>query len=491
MSSNRRVPGRVFPVVVILVAIIATIVGWRAMSRRPVPTTIIDTLDIDGEYAVLIRDVADDPERSFLSLYHATRGEVWGALIPRYAATPGRERGVVATDEVITVRAIRNRKAFLMAFDARHGRKLGSVFPLRDEASQSPSPRDGAMLPGVDSLGDSGEVFEVLGAAEGGEVLVGFDLDRGRVRWTTELGSSPIRGMRLRATRVIIEQADGVALADRDNGALERWPGAASPCVTADRMYASTGKQPGQGADGQAASNQLQVVGLDVAASGDSRVSAAIVAPAWLTLAGPCGVRGDVLVVVVGQGDEAGEAGAMSAVVALRRDALERGEIAPVWRVDLGRSWSQDRVTRQAPDRSPMAGELTRFVPVLVGAPDVLVMVDVDTGRIAWQSPQRPSLRDARLMSAAGRHYLYQPGTRNLAVFDGDSGALHQAVILEGYNEVTPYHIAGQRIWLSAGETWTVLDGATLRAIPGVSVSRDITTVTDRVAEELGAPGSM
>lgn len=474
MSSNRRVLGRIFPVIVVVVAITATIIGWRVMGSRPAPTAIIDIRNIDGEYAVLVREVEGDPERSFLSLYHVSRGEVWGALIPRYAARSEREQGVVATDEVITVRAVRNSKPFLMAFDARRGRKLGSVFPLRDEDS---SPRDGAMLPGIDSLGDSGEVFEVLSREDGQEAVVGFDLARGRVRWSTALGSSPVRGARLRPTRVIVEQDDGVALLSRSDGTLRRLPAAGPICVTADAVYHASG--PGGSSDAR-----LHVVELAGASSDESR---SMVAPAGLAPAGPCGTRGDVLVMAV---DSQASGSGRGALIALRRDALERGDLQLAWRIALDRPWARERTTRQAPDRAPLAGELTRFVPVLLGAPDVLVMIDVDRGAIAWKSPERSSLRDARLMSAGGRHYLYEPTTGILAAFRGDAGSLDAAVILEGYSEVTPHQIAGERLWLVSGASWTILDGKTLQTAGEVSSASGITAITSRLAAELRAPGA-
>ena len=465
MRSEPSVPGRIFVIVVAIVATLSGILGWRALHRRPVPTTIVDIANLDGEYAVVIRDVAGEPDRSFISLFHtandgATIRESWGAVIPAYAARGKDHSAVAATTEVVAVRTVIDGWPNIIAFDARHGRKLGSVFPLGGPpvaAAASFEP------PGVPSLADEGQAFELFGAPGSWSRVVSLDLVQGKVQATIETGSAVIERAWLRPGHVILERADALTFLARESAQTSRIAKNGRVCVTDDAIYFL------------ARESVLATVTL-ANLLGDP-VEHRIALPGGDTLAGTCGVyEGQlILAVTTGQG--------LGSLVAVGNDAS-----APAWRIDLEHPWPADLASQPYPDEMSMAGALTRFVPVLVGAPGsaVLAMVDVASGQIAWQSPPRPSLHGARLMQIAGQHYLYAPRSRILAAFGGESGKLGAAVELAGYGAVRPYQIAGGRIWLSAGQRFQVIDAVTLQGLAHGSAPGGPRDVKTQLSSELG-----
>src|SRR5690606_32544750 len=168
--------------------------------------------------------------------------------------------------------------------------------------------------------------------------------------------------------------------------------------------------------------------------------------------------------------------------------AVDRATLAVAWRVELPGRVRRDAVAVQAPARTPLAGSLARHVPVLVAAPDRLIMIDMDAGAIAWQSAPWPALAGAHLMrdDAAGQ-YVHVPGeSAILGRFDGASGELAAAVALPGLATVWPHHMAAGRIWLFGGERWGVLDAGSLAALPAASAVDVGVDTRDSLARSLG-----
>lgn len=477
---SSRVPGPVL-VVALLALVAAAVAGaWYALGKRPSAAGAVELAAIDGEYAVLIRDVASDPGRSFLSLMHARRGEVWGALIPAYEAGRGPGSRVVTTTGVISVRVPTGGVPYVRVFDAARGDKLGryALVPVeRDE--QAPPVTE--LMGNATSMAGNGHSFELL-AVDGTAVAVALDLTAGIPLWRRELGPAPVGPVWLREHHLLVYGAGRLQILDRltgqpapgadDGVAMEAWP-----CVLAERVYGMD-----QGA--------VRVISIS---DGRTRTADAL---AGAALAGMCGSHGDHDVLAVNDAQGA------SALV-----AVDPASLAPRWRVELGVPLLVPAALHLgAPDAMSLTGDLPRFVPLLAGedrAPR-LVLVDVESGRISRQSTPAPQLAGARIMHAGGRFYLWapqgSPGTATLAAIDGATGTLEAAATLESAAPVWPGHIAGGHVWIhdeSGRDTaaWAVLDGERLTVVSSGQGNRPadpgplrVTDTRDALARGLGMP---
>jgi outer membrane protein assembly factor BamB len=467
-TRSTRIPGPVLVLVSLLVIAAAVAGAWHLLGLRPNATGIIDLSAIDGEYAVVVRNVARDPRRSFLSLISAERGEVWGGMIPGYVAGDELPGHVGATAGVVSVRVEASGIPYIHAFAAARGAKLGR-YPLvpdaHDAVPAGSPPSAGASIAG------NGQLFELVTTAAGAVDVVAIDLEQGRPLWRRTLAGPDAAGpVWLRERHLLVHQAGRLHILDRSTGqpAPDHADGAplSSPCALADRVY---GMQDGA------------VAVLPLAGGALRQINNAPAAPDAVPatgLAGICGRHGndDVLLVVTADG-------AASLV------AVDAHTLTQRWRLDLGQPpLVSAPLYRNTPDA--LAGPLSRFLPVLAGQPGAprLLLIDLDAGRTVRESAPASRLRDARIMHAGGRFYLWTPEGPTLAVIDGATGTLTAAAMLPGMAPTWPRHIAGGHVWAyrPAGHhttdgaadravgAWLVLDGVTL-AVVAAGTGNDVT----------------
>ncbi|WP_428268618.1 hypothetical protein [Haliangium sp.] len=442
-TRARRVSGRLAVVVVMSLVAAAVVGAWGALGGKPRATGITTVVAIDDTYAVLVREVSGDPERSFLSLFDAGRGEVWGALIPTYGEDDRRAGRIATTAGVISVRTATGGVPYVHAFEAARGAKLGRLLLTASERVAHP-------VPGLGSVFGDGWSFEFVADDDGTEVTA-IELEPGRIRWRRELGPGPIAGAWLRGPRLVVYRPPAGA----DTGHLDVFardsgePAVAEarvgeldgdPCVLDDRAYARR--------DGA-------VVAVDLGGGG-TRPVAAVPAAAALT----CGRHGELDLLVAT--DDGGQA---------TLTAIEPDSLALRWRLPLAAS---------SPDALPLAPDSGRrvpawpgIIPVLDGAPERprLTLVDLARGAIQAHSEPDPRWAGARVFVRGPRVYLWAPaGTPSaplLASWDGATGALDAAVAVPDMAPLTPAQLAPGRLWLylhgpERSQTWVVLDAVTL-----------------------------
>ena len=471
MTSERRLLGRIFPVLMAVVAVSAVVFGWSALGQRPTATGFIDLINLDGEYAVVVREVEGDADRSFISLFHARDGERWGGVIPRYAAHGDARTAIAGTSEVVAVRTVSYGQPKVFAYDARYSRWLGSVFPLGETGSPSQGSSDGYVLPSVGSLAGGGQAFEIFGQENSWTTAVSFDLEHGKVLWSADLGSETILRAWLRPDHLVLERAGALTLVARPDGKVQRIDARSPFCVTDTAVHwiaDDTFHTAPLSASGRPEVQKIANLAEKQPELADS------------SLTGLCGTWNDRLILTLARPDRA------SAVVALDRAALARGAWQMAWHIDLAFPLADDPVARLCPDRAPLSGQLTRFVPLLTGHPNGLAIIDLDAASVAWKSPKRPSMSSAWLMSSERRHYLYEPDKSVLAVFDGTSLGLGAAVELPGFRSVQPRHIAGNRVWVTSGQHWAILDATSLGPAPDSPEPEGMRDIRSQLSSELG-----
>lgn len=451
--------GRVAVAVYLALAAAAVIAGWFAIANRPHPTSLVELAAIDVEYAVLVRDVAGDPDRSFTSLFHIERGEVWGALVPRVSMPAGVRSAVVATAGVVAVHVQSGERVDLMAFDAARGEKLGRV-TVADPAV------DGSGLAHAGSVaGDDGTVFELVLRAEG-SVVMAIDMHHGTIRWRSELDQvhrpahAWLRGQHLlvyvQDRLHILDRATGLPAAGAEGGVAL----APVPCVLDDRVY---GVRDG-------VLHAVSLPGGD--AGGDAGVhTRPLPGASPHMLLGVCGRHGkrDVLLTLrpYRHGASNGDGGG-GAIVAVDRDTD-----ATAWTLDLAHSPTLEHLSQlTGPETASLAGALPRYAPVLLkdGFAGILAMLDLERGEIAWQSRPASELLNATLVRMPGQPERWPDAwlatSRHLAVLDGNTGALRAAVAPDGFPLSWPRHLPDGRLWIRDHERWGVLDGNSLAVVP-------------------------
>lgn len=469
-----RLRGPVAVAVYLVLAAAAVTAGWVAISDRPRPTGLVELRAIDAEYAVLVRDVAQDPDRSFLSLFHIDRGEVWGALVPRVAKWSREHSAIVATAGVVAVYVRAGERIDLMAFDAARGEKLGRITVVEPAM-------DGAVLAHAGNVVDSGAVFDLVLQA-GDTVAMAIDLRQGLIRWRTTLGQGRPAHAWLRGQHLLVYVQDRLHILDQATGrpASGTEGGIAldpTPCVLDDRAYGfrdgvlhavllSGG--PGGGPDGHA--RPLPV---------ESQHSPHM-------LLGICGHHGnrDVLVTLQSNRDRV-HTGTLIAV--------DRDTGTAAWTMALAHPLTLSQLSGwTGPRTASLSGALPRYAPILLSHEDtgILAMLDLERGEIAWQSRPAFELLDATLVRIPGQRDTWLGAGRFLAVLDGNTGALGAAVASNGRPFSWPWHIASGRLWIRSYDAWGVLDAGSLALVPGVGTLTVQADVRQLLIERLGVPGT-
>lgn len=437
----------------IVLATLGVIGGYLTLKQHPSPTAIIDIVNLDGDTAVVIRDTHGPDERSFISLFDREHGERWGALIPTYAQTHPARRAVAATEEVVFVRSVGSGELSFFAFGGARGQKLGRIDPFeRDD------PDDDSTLIGLSRIGtlaDAGDAFEFSGDDGRRVAALGFNLKDGTLKWRAELGPLSIERAWLRTDHIVLATANEILVLKRETGVIAgRVPATGAPCVLDERVYAN------RASDGRLVAIDLKAVDLSRPPS-ISEIASGPVARAQLH--GMCGHRGKRVLMAVR--DPSG-----SAMV-----AVDTHTNAVVWRIAIDGAWIADDIVAHTPDRVPLSGALTRYVPILFSADASTVrvaMIDTDEGRVVWRS-NAPGFRVARLFSADSGHFLYLPERAVLAVFDGTDGVLRAARSVEGFAPIWPRQVAGDSVWVFRQSTWAVLDAGRLTPRAGQG-ARDV-----------------
>jgi hypothetical protein len=467
-ASTRRIRGWIAVVIFVVLSTLGVTGAWHLLTQRPAPGDIVELVNIDGDYAVAVRALQNESARSFLSMLERERGERWGGLIPRYPGNDDPRTGVAATAEVVTVRTVSSGQPTLMAFAARRGQKIGRVELLGER--QDPADT-GLALAAMMNLVGAGESFELFGEDGRWAALFALDLGAGMVRWRSDLGPLFIRRAWLRDRHIVLHARSGMVLIDRASGAAVTRPRADElPCVADETLLSLAG-------------DSLRIESLQTM----NEQLIPLPAAGGAVLRGLCGQRGNRLLLAMGpdQHDQ-------SALLLVDTSVPEQARKIPV-----GAAWHLDAVAWQAPDRVPLSGQITRFVPVLLGQGNdpahagTLAMLDVEAGQVTWRR-ELPWLAGARLMRDQERHYLYAPGRALLVAFDGQTGRLTGARRLPatGTSGVWPEQIAGGRIWIFHGPEWAVLDGETLALMPGAGRADPGQDITGELARELGLSGA-
>ncbi|MGE0872474.1 MAG: hypothetical protein AB7P03_28220 [Kofleriaceae bacterium] len=195
---SRRL-GWLGPAIVAVGAAIAAVGVWYAVSARPTPGDVIDTITLDPHRSVVIRAEQGGP-RSFVELI--TDGSMtWQALIPAYAGAANK-RGVAWNEFALSIRVIRGDRAEVFALSFRDSTKLGGVILA---SGRGPIDRTAT---GPLTLTDHVRSYELV-AGTGWHVLVAVDLQSGKRAWDIDidLGADPVDDAVLEGDTIWVTQS--------------------------------------------------------------------------------------------------------------------------------------------------------------------------------------------------------------------------------------------------------------------------------------------
>ena len=170
------------PIIFFVGAAAAVLGAWYVLHARPKPGAVIDTIHIDKNAEIVLREEASS-DRSFIEL-HVNGKLEWQALIPHYAGTKGRP-AIAWSPEAVTVRIERDGHAEVFAFAMRDARKLGG-YKLAPEHEPITTQAEGPI-----TLADGIRSYEIVGGTDWHQ-LISVDLASGKGLWKRDLGPAAI-----------------------------------------------------------------------------------------------------------------------------------------------------------------------------------------------------------------------------------------------------------------------------------------------------------
>jgi hypothetical protein len=164
-------------------AAVAGLGGWYMVHARPQPGAVIDTISIGSGASLVIRNEANDGERSFVELHDGDTVK-WQALIPHYVGTHARP-AIAWSPTSVTLRVQRGPRSEVFALAMNTSLKLGG-FRLAPEHEPNHTPDRGPI-----TLTDHERSYELIGG-DGWHQIVSVDLRTGDALWKVDLGDGPI-----------------------------------------------------------------------------------------------------------------------------------------------------------------------------------------------------------------------------------------------------------------------------------------------------------
>lgn len=418
---------------------------------------------IDRDEAVLLtRRNEDDATHFWVQLVREDGAVVWSTETSPLAVRDALGfSGVAASDGRVVLLGERDQATVVLALGRSGGERL-----WEREVSSAPQHRIGPMLvldgPRVYALHD-----HVVGDRSI-ETITALALEDGEVLWTLAAPHPEVQSRRLDVAlrgpgRLVMTNwtTDETIELDGQTGEARRsLPMRSQGCSTPRGIVGYDPRKlvwlPGPVAGGQEASPRVVELGPDVRPSLD----------------GPCGERGDDLVIGAALGDRD---------IGLVRVGSEDGTVR--WTLPLG-DWSFQRSTS-------LDGRLPRFLPVGVygtqveGGPllDEVVVVDLDQGTIV----SRNRVDDHRVAFAtAERAYVMGTFSHVLVALDPATGAIASATRFPGTtgNDVHDEDYRFGRLWLfgmgwgrPAELSWAAVDleGGEPPRVHGEIVAVDVT----------------
>ena len=440
----------------LLIAGIAAFVLLR--PRKSERGFIIAFQTVDANTAIIVwRNNPDEgPSRSWVSRVSGDGHELWTRSIPAVAQSVGATQGLVIAGDAVVVRYSHTDKRGFRGIDhAASAFALSDGRPMWDRVLTAFQPRskvgDGDAEPHlatyVSDIAVGKHVLEV--ANTGNEtVLVGIDAVTGAEAWTQPYSDFLYAPLVVGDT-LFAHYVDQTTLVDATTGT--------------PRTVLTYGT-------GCAIGSEYLTILRD-----DNQPSLVAITPGMATprvIASPFRpIEGDMFMVSCGRYGERlvflldGAMGSKTYVVVTDRtgQVLHRIELA----YDL-HSDGPTPMTKVYPAFASLGGELTRFVPYVMSSasgsrsrPEALIMLDLETGTIAWRGFQDEQVIFGSLFRA-GTRWVWSTGqlAPTVAVFDGTTGKLVAAVEAYSYHgipDIRPSDAAGDTLWIYSGD-WSTFD---------------------------------
>ncbi len=452
---------------------------------------------IDANGAVIVwRANGDGPSTSWVSRVDGHGEAVWVQPLPEVAMSVGGTGPVTIVDGVAVVRyghRAPHQVGYLdnaaMAFALADGhvlwdRVLAQYVPPKLDDGAELKLNSLPMYASDVALGNAVISFSNDGGDFKTDLVTRTVARTGVVSWT-HLTSSKHRSPVVSGGTLSLHDVHETTLLDGATGAertLQVW---GTGCALGAEYLAieETGTE-----------RQVRLVAYPSVAAGPRVINLASDAFDGHPLVRSCGHHGDQLVFLVEASD-------------IREDPYERvvevvttdrdGKL--LHRISLGAGpIIMDSSMESDPAHAPIGGDLPRFVlhPVY-GKPSTLVMLDLETGTVAWRGKPDESLQRGVIVHI-GTRWLWSDGavSPTVALFDGTTGKLVTAVNAYSYEGVASSTALSRlatddTLWLYSGD-WTspgmapvaTLDLATLT--PRFVRAVEIHDVTTTVRAKLG-----
>jgi hypothetical protein len=453
------------------VAIAAALVGalylaWRAWALYTIHGFIVSFAAVDSGRAVVCMHANDDRyktgSRSWVGLLDARGGWVWTQKLDGSPITAARNgllvhEGHVVVRTQLTSSAPGKTSSFALA-DGHHEW-------TRDFESER-----GDTF--VDLVGAGPRVIQYV--AKGSE-LVALEAANGTVAWRMTTGKIA-RSVRVAGPSLLWSEDMGVAIAPLAGGPKRTIASGPGVCIVGGEVVSIS-------------YSNVEAVAVD-GKSAPRVVVPSLTLPEGTTgvIAARCGLWRTHPLFTVSFFDTKD-----ATKLALVEIDLASGTQVRFDPIEIGSflSVNQEPIDNRFPESAPLAGDLARFVPIVVqdGQDEALAVLDMESRKLARKGPASHERLFTEIVADHGVFYVQGGATREkeLLRFDGATGKITAAVRLPNIADLRPSAIADGRIWVHSDHwieplPWAVLDATTLAPIH-IEGSLRITPATDEIAK--------
>jgi len=170
------------PAIVIAGAAIAGVGVWYIVSAKPAAGAVIDTIRIDDESSLVVREQVGG-DHNFVEL-HDHDIVRWQAFVPHYAGRAGAP-GIAWSPIAVSIRVVRDGRAEIFAIAMADAAKLGGMGLAPDHGPIV------VQTSGPVTLTDHVRTYEIVAGPDWHQ-LVAIELATGKALWKAELGAAAV-----------------------------------------------------------------------------------------------------------------------------------------------------------------------------------------------------------------------------------------------------------------------------------------------------------
>jgi hypothetical protein len=171
------------PALVLVGLAVGSLGVWYMVHAKPTAGDVVETVAIDPRSSIVVRSEVGEGGRTFVEL-HVDDELKWQTFVPAYGGHP-HASGIAFSENVVSIRIVRNARAEIFAISMRDASKLGGLRLAPEHGPIDPA------ATGPVTLTDHARSYEVVSGPDWHQ-LVAIDLPSGNALWKVELGAAAV-----------------------------------------------------------------------------------------------------------------------------------------------------------------------------------------------------------------------------------------------------------------------------------------------------------